>query len=525
MNLIERAKAELERRERVKLEANAELARRSLAEFVRQAWPLVDPGMPLRWNWHVDAICEHLEAVSKGWIQRLLINIPPGHAKSLLVSVFWPAWEWAVMPTKQSIFASYAQPLAVRDSIRCRDLMTQPWYQRAFVEGRGPGGAALWSFNPAQNRVDDFANTLKGHRQCLSVTSAATGFRGNKVVVDDPINVKEAYSKVTRDEVIYWWSKVMPSRVNDLSVDAFAVIMQRVHDEDLSGYILEGGGYEHLCLPTEFDGTRRSVTYIRKPGAEPEKFFEDPRQVDGELLFPSLFPREVVEKLKKPLTGLGADFAGQYNQRPTAEEGGMFKRHAWKFWRPHAETPLGPAPRPRLCTVEPARIAPPVWHYQIGSLDAAFKDGDEHDYVVFSVWGIHGVERYLLDLVRAKLDFNATCMTLLQLARKWPLVAKWLVEDKANGTAVVNSLKGKVSGLTAVNPEGGKEARAAAAQPYVEAGQIYLPDGALYVEAFVDELANFPKGKHDDQVDSFSQAIVYLHNPDVARLIAMVASL
>ena len=244
----------------------AEKARRSFTEYIKQAWQYVDPGMPLRMNWHVECIADHLQAVTEEKIRKLLINIGPGYAKSIITCVLWPSWEWAVDPTTQSIFASYAQSLAERDSVRCRDLMLTEWYQQTFVNG-------AWDFNPAQNRVDDFANTMKGHRQCLSVGSKATGYRGNKVVCDDSLNVTDANSKIARDTATYWWSKVMPTRINDPAKGAHVMIGQRAHEEDPSGFILEGGGYEHLCLPTEFEGDRRCVTYYRMSDGTRAEFF------------------------------------------------------------------------------------------------------------------------------------------------------------------------------------------------------------------------------------------------------------
>lgn len=535
---------------RRQLERDAERAKESLTEFVKIFWPLVDPGMPLRMNWHVEAICDHLEAVSRGDIRKLLINIPPGHAKSLLVSVFWPAWEWTWAPSKQSIFSSYAAELAERDSVRCRDLMMQEKYQHAFVIGKGYDGRPLWTFNPSENRVNSFKNTLAGSRQCLSVGSKATGFRGNKVVCDDPLNVKEAHSKTARDEAIYWWSQVMPTRINDPATDAFVIIMQRVHEEDLSGYVLGGGGYEHLCLPTEFEGDRRSVTYVRRVSVEPDvadtkiEFFRDPRTQEGELLFPALFTPRVVAELKKPVTGLGADgFAGQHQQSPTSAEGGMFKRAWWRFWRPDGVAAISNFPRPRGCVgadTHPAKVLPKV-HQIVGSLDAAFKDGHRSDYVVFTVWGVYFAERYLLEVVRGKMDFEQTKKTLagcgkpscrgcalcaLSLVKRYPRCKRWLVEDKANGAAIVNSLKMVVPGIIELNPQGGKEARASAMQPACEAAQVYLLEGAAWVEEYVEEFSVFPRGKHDDQVDSSSQAMIYLGtNIDVARAYALGTSL
>lgn len=548
----------------LRAEIQAEKCRKSLSEFVRHAWPIADPGARLRWNWHIDALCDHLEQVSFCNMRKLLINIAPGFAKSLLVAVFWPAWEWTWRPTKQNLFSSYAQELAERDSIRCRDLMMSDWYQDNFVRQRGTGGGPLWEFNPAQNRVNSFKNSLAGARQCLSVGSKATGFRGDGVTCDDPLNVKDANSKLARDESIYWWTKVMPTRVNDPALGTFVVIGQRVHEEDLSGFLLEGGGYEHLSLPTEFEGDRRCVTYIRPMGenvttdgwvddaeesvvaADPVVFFRDPRTVEGELLFPSLFTEKVVAELKKPVSGLGEDgFAGQHQQRPSPAGGGMFKLAWWRFWKPDGVAPAGNTLRPKGCvTVEthPARVLPRL-HQIVGSVDAAFKETDRSDFVVATIWGVHFAEWYLLDVVRERMDFTKTIAMIAgcekgqkrachgcalcarALTKRWPRCRKWLIEDKANGSAIVNTLKKTVPGLVEINPEGGKEARAAAMQPYVEAGQIYLPEGAAWVPTYIAEFASFPRGKHDDQVDSSSQAIIHIgSNPEVQRAIALATS-
>lgn len=493
----------------------AERARRSFREFVYQAWPLVEPTMPLRPGWHLDAICDHLQAVSDGGIRRLLINIPPGLGKSLLVSVLWPSWVWARNPGWRSIFSSYSHDLVVRDAVRARNLMMETWFQEAFVEGR-------WQFSDDMNRKDMYTNTRTGRRISLSVGSQATGFRGNCIAIDDPLNAKDAPSKVKRDACLFWFDQVMQTRVDDPSRDSFVVIMQRLHEEDLSGHILARGGYEHLCLPAEFVGERKCVTYFKRPDGTKEKLFEDPRTREGEVLFPALHPQEILDARKKELGSVG--YAGQFGQSPGAAEGGLFKYAWWRFWK-HEGTKPGNAPRPRQCWQGEAKILP-KFHQIIGSLDAAFKETEESDYVVFTVWGIYGVEKYLLDIVRGRMDFSKTQKTFIELAKKHPQCRKWLVEDKANGPAIVTSLKAIIPGIVPVTPEGGKEARAAVMQPFVEAGQVYLPDGAPWVQDYVDEFAVFPNGKHDDQIDSSTQMVVFISaNPEIIRAMMLVSNM
>ncbi len=287
------------------VELDAELARRSFADFVRQAWDVVEPAAPLIWGRHMDALCDHLQAVAEGRIRNLLINIPPGHSKSLAVSVLWPAWMWTRRPEWRGLFSSYAGDLAIRDSVKCRTLVESDWYQAAFMRG--------WELSSDQNVKSYFQNTRMGFRAALSVGGKTTGFRGDAVVVDDPLNAVDAHSKAARDAAIRWFDQAMGNRLNDLRKGVRVVIMQRLHQEDLSGHLLEAGGWEHLCLPTEFEPKRRGATCIG---------WKDWRAEPGELLFPDLFPEDVIAAEKRRLGALG--FAGQHQQRPSPAEGNLF---------------------------------------------------------------------------------------------------------------------------------------------------------------------------------------------------------
>lgn len=511
--------------------------------------------MPLIDNWHVGAICEHLEAVTREEIQRLLINVPPGHAKSLLVSVFWPAWVWIQRPSWRGLFGSYSGDLAIRDSVKCRTIVESPWYRESFsacrVCGKHPDPenptehdrhCKGWALAGDQNVKSYFKNTATGERLCVSVGSKATGFRGDCTACDDPLNVIDAPSKLKRDEAIFWWDRVMSSRLNDQRRGARIMIMQRVHEDDPAGHILAKGGYEHLCLPSLFEPRRRSITFITKhvpacelrqedptdckpaeykPEAEGEddvlgeecsvtcscprhKFWEDPRGRESELLFKRLFPPPVLAQAKVDLGSEG--FAGQHQQRPAPEDGEKFKKGWWRFWKPDGVAAEG-VKRPVGCNQDPAVPLPSQFDRVVLSLDATFKDTDGTDYVVFQVWGCVKADRYLLDQSRARRSFTDTCDEFERLVKRWPDARRKLVEDKANGPAIINALKRRIAGIVAIEPYGSKEARAAAVQPEVESGNVYLPEGASWLEDFIAEFVAFPNGKNDDQVDCLSQAL------------------
>jgi predicted phage terminase large subunit-like protein len=488
-------------------EAQAEKARRHLAPFIRFMWDVLEPDTPLLWNWHIDAVCEALEAITDGSLRKLIINIPPGHMKSLIFSVFWPAWVWQRRPTWRSLFSAYAEDLAERDSVKCRDVLTSERYQRHFS---GQTRIGEWGLSLDNNRKLFFENSEHGGRLALSVGGKGTGFRGDFVGVDDPINALDVYSKVKRERVTRWWSKTMSTRLNDKRVGARAVIMQRLHEEDLTGYLLEQGGWEHLCLPTEFEESRRCIVDLGRG-----KSFTDPRTEDGELLFFELFPPEVVEEAK---VELGSDgFAGQHQQRPAPAAGLMLKKEWWRFW---SRTP-GPANmnRPKGCSELASVRLPTKFDVLLLSVDCAFKDAKANDSVSMGVWGKLGPDLWLLDRLNAKLDFVATVAAAKQIRAQWPPrppfhhgVQVVLVEDKANGPAVMSTLRREIPGVVAFRPEdvGSKEARVSAISPYVEAGNVYLPEDASWLGDYIEQTAAFPRGKHDDDVDMTSQAVLRL---------------
>jgi predicted phage terminase large subunit-like protein len=439
-----------------------------LGQFVREAWHVVEPHTPFVDGWHIDAICRHLERVTFGDIRKLLITMPPRHMKSLLVSVFWPAWVWTFRPWARWLCSSYAGGLSMRDSVKTRRLIMSPWYTNQF--------GAAFALTGDQNVKTRFENNQSGYRIATSVGGVGTGEGGDVVAVDDPHKVREVESDVERTAVVEWWDQEMSTRLNDPQRGAHVIVMQRIHELDLAGHVLKSGDYIHLNLPAEFEEKRRCVT----------PFWEDPRTHEGELLWPARFPQVEIDALKKTLGSYGA--AGQLQQRPAPATGGIFKRHWWKHYT----------------------VLPDGMNQWLISWDMAFKDLETSSYVVGQVWARKGADLYLVDQIRDHLDFTQTLRAVTLLAARWPKARLKLVEDKANGPAVVNSLRNRVPGLVSEPVKGSKEARAAAVSPYVEAGNVHLPlpEVASWVGEFIDEHASFPKGANDDQVDALSQALL-----------------
>ena len=471
-----------------------ELATRSLREFVEQAWRIVEPSTPFVPGWHIYAIIDHLEAVSRGEIRNLLINVPPRHMKSLLVSVFWPAWEWIRWPERRWLFSSYAFGLSMRDSLKCRRLIESPWYQ------------SLWGDRYAltldQNTKSRFDNNRSGYRLSTSVGGAATGEGGDRIVCDDPHNVQEAESDSIRNGTLEWFDVVMSTRVNDPKTSAMVVVMQRCHQRDLSGHLLDKGVWEHLCLPAEYEGSKR-VTSIG---------FSDPRTEHGELLWKEQFGQKEIADLKVNLGSYAA--AGQLQQRPSPAGGGMIKPHWFRFWQsPNANLPPVIVRMPD--GTQRSVVAHEIAHVeeQAQSWDCSFKDLDTSDYVVGQIWGRTGSSFLLLDQVRGRMDLPATVKAVREQSKRWPNCFAKLIEDKANGPAVMQMIAHDIPGVLAVNPEGGKVARAAAVSPLIEAGNVYLPHPMFmpWVADFLEECAAFPNGAHDDQVDAMTQVLLRWH--------------
>jgi predicted phage terminase large subunit-like protein len=453
----------------------------SLRQFTARAWKIVEPAVAFVPNWHIDAISEHLEACSAGEIQRLVINIPPRFMKSLNVSVMWPCWEWSYAPWLRSLFSSYAEALSKRDSLKCRYIIQSNWYQRRWGH--------VYQLRKDQNEKLRFDNTETGFRVATSVDGMGTGEGGDRIVVDDPHNVREGQSEKALEAVREWWDQAMSTRGNNPATTVRVITMQRVNEADLTGHVLaKERGYVHLKIPMEYDG-KKTVTTIG---------WSDPRTKVGEL-----------ELLKVDLGSYGT--AAQFQQEPAPRKGAIFQEEWFRYYT------TTDRPIPGVHTM------PPVMSEYIQSWDMAFK-GDKDtalelgsDFVVGDVWSRNGAQIYLRDQVRGQWELPETIRQVTALSEKWPDANAKYIEDKANGPAVVSSLRAKISGLILLDPKelgGDKVARARAAAPVAEAMQIFIPHPDLApsfdVGAWLIEITKFPRATRDDRTDAAVQAWLVL---------------
>lgn len=449
-------------------------AERTLRVFVEEAWRnVLFPAVPFVPNWHVDVICDHLEAVSRGDIKNLIINIPPRHLKSTTVGVCWPAWVWIKNPSFRWLFSSFKQSLAVRDSVDCRRIIESEWYREHWGH--------VYELTTDQNEKKTFENSKRGKRMAVGLHAGATGEGGDVVAVDDPHDINDQYSTTKIEAAINAWDQVMTQRVNGPESRKL-VIAQRINERDLSGRLLKMGVYEHLCIPTEYDPKRSKVTSLG---------LRDPRKRKGDLLFPARFGKPQRDEAKKSLGPRG--FSAQHQQDPSPEEGVIMKRGWWRYYQGDPE--------------DVVRDMEEV----IQSWDMAFKDEDTSSMVAGHVWGRKGANKYLLARICEHLDFVESVSGILALTQKWPKARAKLVEDKANGTGIIRVLRNKVPGLIPFTPEGSKTARAYACQPDLQAGNVWLPDPERYpwIKDLVECCASFPGGQYDDDVDAMTQALAY----------------
>jgi predicted phage terminase large subunit-like protein len=501
-----------------------EVCRRSLGDFVQHAWPVLEESTLLTWNWHLDALCDHVQSILEGkrparkkmprtglpkkWVQNAIINVPPGTMKSLVLTVFAVAWKWLHSPAWRVICASGNPRVLSRDSLKCRELVTSKWYQKLF--------RPEWSISSDQNEKLLFKTTRGGSRAALSAGGAVTGDRADALLVDDPNDAGSVTSKAERLQINEnWWDSAFHNRVNDPVRSVRVIVMQRLHTDDLTGHILEkekltreGGSWEQLVIPMEYEAPSNDPTKEPPPSTIPTWLgWTDPRTREGELLFPSRFPPEVLAQEKVTLGS--AKYAGQMQQRPAPLEGNMFQRRWWRFWKEDGMPDV--QQRPKGCSEAAAVVIPTEFDEVIESWDLSFKGKASNDWVVGLKIARKGNRKFITFRTRRHTGFGGAKSAILDMRSIQPYSFQTLVEDKANGPAVIEDLQAMITGIIPVNPEGGKEARASVMAPQVEAGEWFLPDGMMHwTDEFIEEFAVFPNGKHDDQVDAGSQAAIRL---------------
>ena len=449
-----------------------ELAERSLHDFVQQMWSTVDKA-PYSDNWHIRLICEHLEAVSRGEIRRLVINIPPRHSKSLTVAVFWPAWTWIdrgernrplLGPHVKVLSSSYDQLLSTRDSRKTRDVIGSRLYLQRWGDS--------FSLRADQNMKMKFENDRGGERIATSVGGRLTGEGGDVILIDDPLNAKHADSEVKRADVIEWWKTTMSTRSNDPRTGAYVLIMQRLHEDDLTGHVLaQETGWTHLCLPARYEHDH------------PHPTASDPRRVDGALLWPDRYGDAELKKIEQPLGSYGA--AGQLQQRPAPREGGMFDKKWWGI------VPAAPA----------GGVVCRGWDLAASEDSTASWTAGVRIRYVNQEFYIEDVERFRGTPEKVERTIKNTASQ----DRRDVIID--LPQDPGQaGKSQVRYLIKQLPGYNVkYSPESGDKAeRAKGMSAQAEPGNVKLVKGA-WNHDFIEEAALFPKGT-TDQIDAASRA-------------------
>jgi predicted phage terminase large subunit-like protein len=448
-------------------------AERDLGTFFRKSWKILEPTTPLLTNWHQDLIAEYLMACYKRQIKRLIINMPPRYAKSNECTVAFPAWVWTQDPSVRFITASYADNLATKHSVDRRTLLESDWYRKSYGD--------RFKLSSDQNVKSEFTNDKRGAMYATGLSGAVTGKGCNILIVDDPHDAQKVHSDAVRKNDILSFDQKFTTRLDNKKEDVIIVVMQRLHEQDLTGHLLERGGWEHLCLP----GIAEKETLVTFPVSgrqilrEKDSYLHEEREGEFEM-----------EANKKTLGSQG--FAAQIQQAPSPEGGVMVDPRWFKFYKSLDELPR-------------------KFHQVLQSWDMTFKDTKTSDYVCGQVWGRFGSNAYLFPFViHERLDFPKTIEKFKTLTLRYPEATLKIVEDKANGPAVISSLRSKIAGIVPYSPKDSKEGRLSAVSPMIEAGQVWLPDPSIapWIVDFLLEVSKFPNGANDDYVDAMTQALL-----------------
>ncbi len=440
--------------------------RQDFCSFVQRCFHDLNPQAEFHLNWHVEVMAAKLDQVRRGAIRRLIINVPPRHLKSLCASVALPAWCLGHDPAAQVLCVSYAQDLSDKLARDCRAVMASGWYQQLF-----PARLSL-----SKHSVQEFATTANGFRLATSVGGVLTGRGADLIVIDDPLKPDEALSDTQRRAANAWYEHTLYSRLNDKRHGAIVLIMQRLHEDDLVGHVLEQEPWEVVRFPAiaEADEEHRIETAFG-----PRRFS---RRI-GDVLHPAREPEGTLDKIRRTLGAY--NFAGQYQQAPSPLGGGLVKREWFQIY-------------------EPGNL-PARFNRVVQSWDTANKATELSDFSVCTTWGIIGKNAYLLHVLRRRMDYP----DLKRAVREHQDLHRAgvvLIEDKASGTQLIQELVRE--GLHAVQryrPELDKIMRLHAQTAMIENGFVHVPRTAPWLDDYLHELTTFPRARHDDQTDSTAQ--------------------
>lgn len=490
----------------------AERMRRGFGLFARRAWHIIEP-KPCVWNWHMDAICEHLVYVTLEDIRLLMIMVPPRTSKSLLTSVLWPVWHWIQKPESQFISASYEKSVALGFSGLSRRLIESSWFKQFYAQD--------FFLLQDDNRKEYYTNSKGGYRVTTSVDGKTTALGGDIQLLDDPMNAKDANSDAVRNSSISWHDNSWRSRVNDPNKSQKVYIAQRLHDADIPGHVIaqEGHRWVQLMLPMEHETRRTCITYLNdgtgvKPDAKP--IFKDPRKVDGELLNPKRFNKETAATEKDAMSE--RDWNAQFQQQPEGQGGLILKRKWWRQWKWPEWHPLAGRERELPEFIEIIQV-----------YDTALEEDEEADYSARTTWGIFahresekdektgrtkdGRQRIcaiMLDMMEQKLEFPDLRAEVISSYHEF-MPDYVLVEKKASGHGLVHELKRKNIPVKAIKlTDGGdKVARVRTSSLMLEKGCIFYVSRKWSMHV-IDRAAKFPSGAHKDLVDTLSIAWQYM---------------
>jgi len=455
-----------------------ELARRNFICFLMRAFPTIRGGAALELNWHIDAIAHALSRVANGSTKRLLLTLPPRQLKSFMTSVGWVAWQLGLNPRLSFVCVSYSNELSAKFARDCRGIMQSDWYRRTFPRT---------IIAPSRTAMHDFDTTVGGGRLATSVSGTLTGRGGDIIILDDVLKPDEANSEALREGVNEWFASTLASRLNDKKSGAIIAVMQRLHQYDLAGMLLDTGEWDQLSLPAIATGDCQiPLTRGR---------FHQRRE--GEPLHTTREPLAILEGIK---TSIGSTaFAAQYQQQPLPAKGNVIKAEWLKVY-----TEL------------------PDKGILVQSWDTACKTEERHDWSVCITARVCGRKAYIIDVWRERVEFSDLWKAVQRLARE-RRPSSLLIEDAGNGTALIQRLRNEqpkgVPSPIARKPKLDKESRVDAASSMIEAGDLLLPEEAPWLLNFKAELLGFPSTRHDDQVDALSQLMNWIDQRDDTPLV------